>query len=121
LHDYESIYSGCDIVEHDSCAFWQSFQLSDGRRLEDVEDSKKYKTSKKSFPFERNGDERDKLSGYLVDDNEAGIFPGRGPGDAGCGGNTHKGDDGRETDKDRCAHRIWQGVGESGPEEHGHG
>ena len=121
LHHYESINSGCDIIEHYAYAFWQSFQLSDGRRLEDVEDSKKYKTGQKSFPFERDGDERDELAGDLVDDNEAGVFAGGGTGDAGSGGNTYEGDDDREGDEDRCAHGIRQGVGECGPEEHGCG
>jgi len=121
LHNYESVYPSRDIVQHDPGAFWQSFQLSDGRWLEDVEDSKKYKTGEKSFPFEWNGDERDKLSGNLVDDDEAGVLFSRGPGDAGSGWNTHKGHDDREADKGRCAQGMWQGLGECGPEEHGRG
>ena len=74
LHHYERIYTGRDIIEHDPGAFWQSFELSDGRRLEDVEDSKKYKTGEESFPRKWDGDEGYELSCYLVDDDEARIF-----------------------------------------------
>jgi glycerol kinase len=44
LHYCKSVYPRRDIVEHDPSALWQSFQLSYGRGLENVEDSKKYKT-----------------------------------------------------------------------------
>ena len=74
LHNYESVYSCCDIVEHDPGSFWQTFKLSYGRRLEDVKDSKKYKTGEKTLPRERNGDEGNQLSRYLVNDDEARIF-----------------------------------------------
>ena len=73
LHYCESVYASRDIVEHDPGAFRKSFQLSNGRRLDDVEDSKKYKTGEKSFPRERNGNQGNELSGNLVDDYEAGI------------------------------------------------
>ena len=119
LHHYQSVYSSRDIVEHDPGAFWQSFQLSDGRGLEDVEDSKKYKTGEKSFPFERNGDERDELAGDLVDDDEAGIFLGRSAGDAGRSGYADEGDEDREGNEDGSAKGQRQGVSECGPEQHG--
>lgn len=74
LHYRKSVYSCCDIVEHNPASFWQSFELSDGRRLEDVEDSKKYKTGEESFPRKWDGHEGYELSRYLVDDDEARIF-----------------------------------------------
>ena len=95
LHYCESIYASRDIVEHDPGAFRKSFQLSNGRRLEDVEDSKKYKTGKKSFPRERNGNQGNELSGDLVDDYEAGIFSRGGARNAGGGRDPDEGDDDR--------------------------
>ena len=86
MHYHQSVKSGCDVIEHDSVAFGKFFQLANWRRLEDVEDSKKYKTGEKSLPRERDGDEGDQLSGNFVDDDELGIFGGRGAGDAGRGG-----------------------------------
>jgi hypothetical protein len=97
LHYYESVYTSRDIVEHDPAAFRKSFQLSNGKRLEDVEDSKKYKTGKKSFPRERNGNQGNELSGDLVDDYEVGVFSGGGARDTGGGGDRDEGDDDRES------------------------
>jgi len=85
LHYHQSVKSGCDVIEHDSDAFGKFFQLANWRRLEDVEDSKKYKTGEKSFPRKRDGDEGDQLSGNFVDDDELRIFADGGAGDAGRG------------------------------------
>ena len=85
MHYHESVKSGCDVIEHDSDAFRKFFQLANWRRLEDVEDSKKYKTGEKSLPRKRDGDESDQLSGNFVDDDKLGIFGGGGAGNAGRG------------------------------------
>lgn len=92
MHYHESVKSGCDVIEHDSDAFGKFFQLVNWRRLEDVEDSKKYKTGEKSFPRERDGDEGDQLSGNFVDDDELGVLSSAGAGDAGGGGDADQGD-----------------------------
>ena len=76
LHDYKRVNSCGHIVEHDPAAFGQSFQLAYGRRLEDVERSKKYKADKKGFPSQGDSDESDQLSCDFVDDDIWGIFAG---------------------------------------------
>ena len=50
LHDCESVNSGRDVIEHDPGPFWKPFQLPHRGRLDDVEDSKKYKAREESFP-----------------------------------------------------------------------
>ena len=92
MHYHESVKSGCDVIEHDSDAFGKFFQLANWRRLEDVEDSKKYKTDEKSLPRQRDGDESDQLSGNFVDDDELGVFGSAGAGDAGRGGDADQRD-----------------------------
>ncbi len=76
MHYHQGENSGRNIIEDDSGAFWKSFQLPHRRRLDDIESPKKYKTREKSFPRERDGDERDQLSGDFVDHDELRIFGG---------------------------------------------
>jgi len=115
LHYRESVYSCCDIVEHDPASFWQSFELSDGRRLEDVEDSKKYKTGEESFPRQWDGDEGYELPCHLVDDDEARIFHAGGARNL-CGGrNPDECDYNGEHDGDRNAPGVRQKVRQCGP------
>src|SRR5215475_745425 len=99
LHHHERVNSSRDIVKHDPGSFWQSLQLSDGRWFDDVEDSKKYKTSKKTFPRERNCHESDQLAGDFVDHDEAGILLRRRASNACSRGNAGQGDDYRDCDK----------------------
>src|ERR1700751_4852714 len=94
-----------NIVEYDPGAFWKSLQLSDQRRLHDIEDSKKYKTGGKSFPCERDSDERDQLSGDFVDDYELGIFGGGSAGHAGGGGDADQDDESGEGEGNRDLQR----------------
>ena len=60
---------------------------------------KKYKTRQKSFPRQRDGDQRDELSGDLVDDDELWIFAAGCPRDAGGGGNADERDEQGEGDE----------------------
>ena len=116
LHHYERIYTGRDIIEHDPGAFWQSFELSDGWRLEDVEDSKKYKTGKKSFPCQRDRNQSDELARDLVDHNEAGIFLSRGSCDLRGGRDAYKGYNDSESHGGGSACRKRQKVSQRSPE-----
>jgi len=93
LHYYESIDSRGDVVEHDSGAFWKFLQLSNGRWLDDIERSKKYKTSEKSFPRERDRDEGDELSGNFIDHDELRILGGGGACHLSGGGEADEDDD----------------------------
>ena len=86
------------IVKYDSSALGKSLQLPYGRRLKDIEGSKKYKTRKKSFPCQRNSDQRDELSSNFVDDHELGILYGGRTGYAGGGRDTDQGDQNSEAD-----------------------
>jgi len=62
------------VVEHDAGSGREAFELPDGRRLEDVEEAKKQKREDGVGPVGGDGDERDELSGDLVDDDVPGIF-----------------------------------------------
>ena len=74
MHPNEGQNSCRNIIEYDSGALWKSLQLPHRRRLDDIKDSKKYKAREKGFPREGDGDQRDQLSGDLVDDNKLRIF-----------------------------------------------
>ena len=76
MHGNEGENSCRNIVEYDSGAFGKSFQLPYRRRLNNIEGSKKYKTREKCFPCERDGDERDQLTGDFVNHDELRIFDG---------------------------------------------
>jgi len=78
MHYNERENSCRDIIEHDSGAFWKSLQLPHRRRLDDIERSKKYKTHEESLPRERDGDQRDQLTGNFVDHDKLRVFGGRG-------------------------------------------
>lgn len=87
------------IVKHDSSALGKSLQLPYGRRLKDIEGSKKYKTRKKSFPSQGNSDQSDELSRNFVDDYELRILYGDSTGDPGGGGDADQGDQNSEADR----------------------
>jgi hypothetical protein len=108
LHYCERVNSRRDIVEHDPGSFRQSFQLTDGRRFDDVEDSKKYKTGEESFPREGNRDKRDQLPGDFVDDDDAGIFLRQGASNPRGRGNADKGYDHGERDENKSADTLRQ-------------
>jgi len=118
LHYYESIDSRGDVVEHDSGAFWKFLQLSNGRGLDDIERSKKYKTSEKSFPRDGDSDEGDELPGDFVDYDELRIFGGGGPSHLSGGGDADQDHDEGESDSRRSAGGWRQGVGERVPQQH---
>jgi hypothetical protein len=98
MHRGECENSGRNIIEDDSGAFWKLLQLPHRRRLDDIECSKKYKTREQSLPRQRDGDEGDELSGDFVDDDELGIFGGRGAGYAGGGGDADQRDQQGQSD-----------------------
>jgi len=62
------------VIQNNSGTSRKFLQLPHRRRLEDIERSKKYKTSKVSFPFQRNADQRDQLASNLVDYHELRIL-----------------------------------------------
>lgn len=74
MHHQAGENPGRDIIQYYPGSFRQLFQLPDGRRFHDVEGSEKYKTCEKSFPRERDGNQRDELSGDFVDYHELRIF-----------------------------------------------
>ena len=92
MHPNESENSGRNIIEDDSGAFWKFLQLPHRRRLDDIEGSEKYKTREKSFPRQRDSDQGDQLTRDFVDDDELGIFGGRGAGNTSGGGDAEQGD-----------------------------
>jgi hypothetical protein len=94
MHDEQSINPGAQIVHHNARAFGQPLQSPDWERFPDIEDTEEYKAGEKSFPSERDGNERDQLAGDFIDDYELGIFRGGGAGGAGGGGDSDEGDGG---------------------------
>ena len=95
MHSNEGENPCRHIIEYDSGALGKSLQLPHRRGLDDIEGSEKYKTREKSFPCEGNGNQRDQLSGDLVDHDELRIFGGGRTGDAGGGGNADERDERR--------------------------
>lgn len=91
LHDRKRQQAGGDIIKNDTGTFGQAFELADRWRLENVEDTKKYKTCEKRFPCEGCGDEGNELAGGFIDDDELRVFEVGGAGNAGGGGDA-KGD-----------------------------
>ncbi len=74
MHANECKNSGRHVIQDDPSTLGKSLQLPYGRRLEDIEGSKKYKTRKESFPCQRNSDQCDELPGYFINHHELGIF-----------------------------------------------
>ena len=74
MHDRERIKPRSQIVYHNARALGQPLKPSNRKRLEDIEDTEKYKAREKSFPSERDGDERNQLSSGFVNDNELWVF-----------------------------------------------
>src|SRR5215472_190084 len=118
LHYCNNVYGSRDIVEHDPGAFRKPFQLSNRKRLEDVEGSKKYKTGKKSFPRERNRNQGNELCDDLVDDYEVGVFSRAGARDTGGGGDRDEGDNDGESHYGGSARGRGQRMSEYRPEQH---
>src|SRR5882724_9889289 len=78
LHDGQSIKTSSYIVQHNTGAFGEAFQLADRWRLDDVKPSKKYKARQKRFPRDWGCHQGNELSGYFVDHDKLWIFRGRG-------------------------------------------
>ena len=74
MHNGERINSRSQVVHHDAGAFGQPLQSPDGKRLPHIEDTKEYKAREKSFPSQRDGDERDQLPRDFIDDDELRVF-----------------------------------------------
>ena len=74
MHPNQSQDSCRHIVKHNSHSLRKLLQLPNRRRLNDIEGSEKYKTREKSFPCKRDRDQRDELSGDLINDNHLRIF-----------------------------------------------
>ena len=121
LHHDQHIKSGCDVIEHNPRALWEFFQLAHGRGLDDVKGSKKYKTRKESFPFERGSDEGNELSGHFVDYHELGIFPAGGSGDLSGGWDADERNQNREGNDSSCSGTVGDEISQCGPEEDGGG
>jgi len=74
MHNSESVQAGGHVVQHNPETFRKRLQLSHRRRLDDIEDTKKYKARQKRFPRQRNGDQSYQLAGDLVDHHKLRIF-----------------------------------------------
>ena len=74
MHTDQCVQSRSQVIHHDSEPFRQPLQLTHRRRLQDIEDTKKYKAGKKAFPAEGNSDQRDQLSGNLINYDKLRIF-----------------------------------------------
>jgi hypothetical protein len=70
----ESEEAGDDVVEHDAGALRESFKAADGARLGDVEEAEEDQRERGVLPVRLHKDESDELAGYLVNDDEAGVF-----------------------------------------------
>src|SRR5215472_4436437 len=74
LQNGQRINSGGDIIYDDPCPLGKAFQLTDRRRLQNVEPSEKYKASEQSFPRYRCEKQCNPLAGNLIDDDFLRVF-----------------------------------------------
>ncbi len=115
MHANESKNSCRHIIKDDSNAFGKSLQLPDGRGLDDVEGSEKYKTRQKRFPPQRYRDQRDELPGNFINHHKLGILHGGRTGYARGSRNADQRDENSEGDCQRSP-QGWRGdVGNSSP------
>jgi hypothetical protein len=94
MHEDESVESRTQVIYYDASAFGQPLEPADRWRLQNIEDTKKYKASEKSFPSEWNRDEGDELSGDFVNHDKLRIFLAGGAGHLCGGGDADQGDGG---------------------------
>src|SRR5947208_16803384 len=85
------MYDECEhargyVVQHDTCAARKAFELTDGWRLQDVEQAEEKEGEGSVGPVGRDCDECNKLAGDLIDDHVAGVFAAGFPGHDGGGG-----------------------------------
>jgi hypothetical protein len=88
MHDCKRIKSRAQIIHHNAGAFGEPLQPPDWKRLQNIEDTEKYKAHEKRFPSQRDSNEGDKLPGDFIDDDELGVFYSSRPDDGGGSRNT---------------------------------
>lgn len=93
MHDRERIKSRCQIIHNDAGTFREPLQSPNWKRLRNIEDTKEYKTHEKCFPRERDGGERNQLTGDFVNDDGLRILQAGSARHLGCGGNSDEGDE----------------------------
>ena len=74
MHYGERIKSRSQVIYYDAGALGQPLQPPNRKRLPNIEDTKEYKAREKSFPSQRDSDERNQLSRDLINDDELGIL-----------------------------------------------
>jgi len=47
MHDNQRVNSGAQIIDHNASAFRKPLQSPEGKRLQNIEDTKEYKARKK--------------------------------------------------------------------------
>ncbi len=88
MHNCESVKPGSEIVDDDSRPFGQALQLPYRRRLQNVEDTKKYKAREEGFPTKRYGNQCDELASHFVDHYKLRIFDASSAYHTGSGGDS---------------------------------
>jgi hypothetical protein len=81
MHRSQRVKASSHVVQRDPGAFGKRLQLSHRRRLDDIEDTKKYKGRQKRFPRERHRNQRHQLTSNLIDHHKLRIFYPRTPRD----------------------------------------
>ena len=74
MHDRKRIKSRSQVIHHNASALRQPFQSPNGKRLPNIEDTKEYKAREKSFPSQRDSDERNQLPRNLINDDDLRIL-----------------------------------------------
>ena len=74
MHDGERIKSRSQVIHHNAGALGQPLQSPNRKRLPNIEDTEEYKAREKSFPSQRDGDERNQLPRNFIDDDELRVF-----------------------------------------------
>jgi len=74
MHYRERIKPRSQVVHHNARAFGQPLQSPNWKRLPNIEDTEEYKGREKAFPGQRDGDERNQLSGNFINDDKLRVF-----------------------------------------------
>jgi len=115
LHHRQRVNSCRNIVQHDPRTFWKALQLPHRWRLDNVENTKKYKTQEESFPSERDGDQCDQLACNFVDYHKLWIFHARCACHLRSGGNPNQRDQQCQRDRYRSSQKRRRRQGISSP------
>ncbi len=116
MHRPQRVEASGQVVQYNSGTLRNSFQLPHRRRLDDIEDTKKYKSREKRLPCERHGDESYELTSDLINHDKLRIFYPAPPRCLRRRRNTDERDQHGQADRNRRSQRWRKRVCQPGPQ-----